>query len=149
MKLWQRLYLMIWLLFFECLLVAHLFPTIVITALHVVLGAAVLALALANARALAAEPVPARLKRICQSTANLAIAQAVFGLVLGALKHAPLHLPSFLATVVAVFHLIIALAMITQAASVATAYDMRDEQELIDGPRKDAPPPGAKAPKAA
>ena len=148
MQLWQRLYMMIWLLMFDFLLVPHLFPSKIILGLHVLLGVGTLALANANARALAAEPVPARLKRISRSTASLAVAQAVIGLVFGVLKLAPLHLPSFLATIAAVFHLLVALAMITQAASVATAYDMRDEQELVDGPRKDAPPPGAKGAKA-
>ena len=148
MPLWQRLYMMIWLLMFDILLVPHLFPSKIILGLHVLLGIGTLAFANANARALGAEPVPARLKRISRSTASLAVAQLVLGLVVGVLKLAPLHLPSFLAMIVASFHLMVALAMITQAASVATAYDMRDEQELVDGPRKDAPPPGAKGTKA-
>ena len=148
MPLWQRLYNMIWLLMFGFLIVPHLFPSKIILGLHVLLGIGALALAHANARALAAEPVPARLKRISKTTANLAVAQVVIGLIFGVLRLAPLHLPSFLATIAAVIHVMVALAMITQAASVATAYDMRDEQELIDGPRKDAPPPGAKGTKA-
>jgi hypothetical protein len=148
MQLWQRLYMMIWLLMFDILLVPHLFPSRIILGLHVALGLGTLAFARANAGALAAAPVPARLKRISASTAGLAVAQLVIGLVFGVLKLGPWHLPGFLATTAATIHLVVALAMITQAASVATAYDMRDEQELVDGPRKDAPPSGAKPPQA-
>ncbi len=150
MKLWQRQYMVIWLLMFEFLLTAHLFNTIVITALHVLLAVGVLLLTTSNSRMLAAEPVPARLKRISKTTANLAVAQVVVGLLVGIFKYAPLGLAGrILATIATVIHIMVALAMITQAASVATAYDMRDEQELIDGPNKDAPPPGAKKDAAA
>jgi len=145
MPLWQRHYTTIWLLMLEFLLSAHLFDTIVVTALHVALAVVVILVTRGNARLLAAEPVPARLKRISASTAQLAIAQLVIGLIVGVLRHAPV--PKVLATIVTPFHLVVALAMITQAASVATAYDMRDEQELIDGPNKDAGPSSAKATK--
>jgi hypothetical protein len=142
MPLWNRLYMTIWLLMFEFLLSAHLFNTIVITALHVLLAGVVIVVTRGNARLLAAEPVPARLKRISASTASLAIAQLVIGLIVGVLRHAPV--PKVLATIVTPFHVIVALAMITQAASVATAHDMRDEQELVDGPNRDAPPSSGK-----
>lgn len=128
MELWQRLYNVIWLSFFECLLIRRWFDHWIVVVLHVLLGVAVLALTQANARVLAKRAVPERLKRISAATANIAIAQAVLGLGLGALGH--FELPSIVPTLVAALHLVLALTILAQAASTATAYDMWEEREF-------------------
>lgn len=128
MELWQRLYNVIWLSFFECLLIRRWFDHWIVVVLHVLLGVAVLALTQANARALARKAVPERLRRISAATARIAIAQAVLGLALGGLEH--LDLPPIVLTLVAAFHLVLALTILAQASSTATAYDMWEEKEF-------------------
>jgi hypothetical protein len=130
--LWQRLYTVIWLAFFECLLVQRWFNTWVVLVLHVALGAVVLVLTQVNAAELAKKAVPDRLKRISRATANIAIAQAVLGAGVGALMH--VSIPSWIRTLCAAFHLVLALTILAQAGSTATAYDMFEEQEF--GPQK-------------
>jgi hypothetical protein len=76
--------------------------------------------------------VPARLKRISAATARIAIAQAVLGLALGGLDH--LALPPIVRTLAAAFHLVMALTILAQASSTATAYDMWEEHEFGEGP---------------
>jgi len=135
--LWQRLYTVIWLAFFECLLVRRWFDTWVIVALHVALGVAILALTQVNAAELAKKAVPDRLKRISRATANIAIAQAVLGAAMGALAH--FAVPSWIRTVVAGFHLALALTILAQAGSTATSYDMFEEKEFGPAPEPAAP----------
>jgi hypothetical protein len=130
--LWQRLYTVIWLSFFECLLVQRWFSTWVVLVLHVALGVAILVLTQVNAAELAKKAVPARLKRISRATANIAIAQAVLGAGVGALMH--FSLPSWVGTLAAGVHLALALTILAQAGSTATAYDMFEEKEF--GPEK-------------
>ena len=129
--LWQRLYTVIWLSFFECLLVQRWFSTWVVLVLHVALGAAILVLTQVNAAELAKRAVPDRLKRISRATANIAIAQAVLGAGVGALMH--FNLPSWVGTLAAGVHLALALTILAQAGSTATAYDMFEEQEFGPG----------------
>jgi Zn-dependent membrane protease YugP len=71
---------------------------------------------------------PNRLKRIVKATAVLATIQPLFGIAL--LVNIMIGIGVLLAEVVAFFHLVIALAIITQASSVATAYDMWEEKEI-------------------
>ncbi len=138
--LWQRLYMVIWLAFFECLLVQRWFATWVIVILHVALGTAILVLTQVNAAELARKAVPDRLKRISRATANIAIAQAVLGAAVGALMH--FDLPSWIRTLISGVHLALALTILAQAGSTATAYDMFEEKEYGPPPEPPAPAPG-------
>jgi hypothetical protein len=128
MKLWNRLYNAIWLAFFCCVLVprwmgAHVGPPV-----HALLGLGMLALAVGNARRLAALPVPARLKRISKVTARIAGFQLVCGIALGAIARLAPGMP-IAGTVLHVAHVVCALAILSQVSSVATAYDMWEEKE--------------------
>jgi hypothetical protein len=134
MQLWQRLYAMVWLAFFEFVLIPRWLGDWAVPA-HAVLGALMLALALANARALAALPVPARLKRVSRVTANLVIGQAVLGAGLGVMLYTGLLSRAY--NWIDIPHLVLACAVLAQAGSVATSYDMWEEKECGTA---DAPP---------
>jgi hypothetical protein len=133
MKLWNRLYNTIWLAFFCCMLVprwmgAHVGPPV-----HGLLGLGMLVLAFANARRLAALPVPARLKRISKTTSGIAAFQTICGIALGVVTKLAPDLP-VVGTVLLVVHVVCALAILAQVSSVATAYDMWEEKEYQTTP---------------
>ncbi len=122
---------MIWLAFVQILIVVP--PLTGVTALvflHVVLGLAILALAHMDSRRLKGMGVPDRIRRIAASTAQLASAQFVLGIYLFlALELEPgWNLPG--ASVVLFLHVVVALAIFSQASSTATAYDMWEEREF-------------------
>ncbi len=128
---WKMLYAMIWLAFVQILLVVP--PLAGVTGfvfLHVVLGIAILALAHMDAARLKRMAIPDRIRRIARSTAQLASAQVVLGIYLFlALDLEPgWGLPG--ASVVLFLHLVVALAIFSQASSTATAYDMWEEREF-------------------
>ena len=112
---------------------------------HVVLGLAVLGLAHADNAAVRKTGAPARLKRIIKATAIL----ATFQILLRAILVASLvySLGSSAVTVVVFLHVAVALAIITQASSVSTAYDMWEEGEFrTEAPAAPTPPPTPTAP---
>ena len=127
---------MIWLVFVQILIAFFEFPGSVL--LHVGLGVAILALAHYHHAKIKQMAIPDRIRRIVRSTASLASAQFLLGLyVLLALELAwPLPVPD----VVLFLHLVVALAIFSQASSTATAYDMWEEREFEHA---DAPAPRA------
>ena len=129
---WKMLYAMIWLVFLQILVAVPPLVTGVeaLVFLHVVLGIAILALAHMDAGRLKRMAVPDRIRRIARSTAQLASAQLVLGIYLFlALELEPgWGLPG--ADVVLFLHLVVALAILSQASSTATAYDMWEEREF-------------------
>ena len=129
MKLWSRLYITVWLAFFSCVLLPRWMGAYVGHSAHVLLGLLMVFLTIGNARQLAALPVPARLKRISKVTAGFAIFQIVCGAALGAFMH---WFPDtrYVASVLYGAHIVSALAVLAQASSVATAYDMWEEKEF-------------------
>ncbi len=132
---------MIWLAFLQILVVVP--PLTGVTALvflHVALGLAILGLAHMDSRRLKAVAVPDRIRRIAASTAQLASAQLIFGIYLFlALDLEPgWNLPG--SSVVLFLHLVVALAIFSQASSTATAFDMWEEREYE---RADTPAPKA------
>jgi hypothetical protein len=139
MKLWSRLYATIWVAFFSCLPLPRLPVPWAGVALHAALGAALLAMALGNARRLATLRVPPRLQRVSRATAGFAVFQLACGLALGAAVH---HLPDLplVASALRVAHLVAGLTILAQASSVATAYDMWEDREY-----EAFPPPGTAA----
>lgn len=123
------MYAIIWLAFFEILLV--LFPVFGFTAnitLHGVLGVGILALAFYIQRTVHRTACPARIKRIVSTTFALAVFQGALGLALAA--GIELSWGSVLANIVAFLHVATSIAIITQASSSATAFDMWEEKEF-------------------
>ena len=127
MKVWKQLYLLVWLAFLQIIII--LLPVLggSLVDLHALLGFIILGLAHYDYAILKRSEAPNRLKRIAKSTAVLATIQVILGLVLYANVRMNVSIP--LVQAIVFIHLIIALAIITQAASVATAYDMWEEHE--------------------
>jgi heme A synthase len=120
---------LVWLAFIQIVIISIPRFTLVLVDLHVLLGLAILALAHMNNAQIKKTDAPNRLKRIAKSTAILATIQIILGVVLYADIRLGVNIP--LVDLIALIHLVIALAIITQAASVATAYDMWEEHEYI------------------
>lgn len=133
MALWSRLYNTIWLVFFTSVALPRWLGPKLGAALHILLGLGVLAMTFGNAGKLAALSVPARLQRISKVTFKLAAFQAVCGLALGAVTHLAPNLP-VVGSVLHGAHIVVALAILAQAASVATGHDMWEEKELGGAP---------------
>ena len=127
MKMWKQLYLIVWLAFLQIItiLIPRLGSSLV--DLHATLGFVILGLAHYDHVMLNRTQAPNRLKRIAKSTAVLATFQIILGIILYANLRLGVSIP--LVEVVTFIHLVIALAIITQAASVATAFDMWEEHE--------------------
>ena len=125
---WKPLYAMVWLasLQFVVIIIPRFTPRLV--DVHALLGFIILGLAHYNNVLLKKTEAPNRLKRIVKVTAILATVQPLLGIILFANLRLGLGFP--LVEVVAFIHLVIALAIITQASSVATAYDMWTEHEF-------------------
>jgi len=124
---WKQLYLIVWLAFLQIIII--LIPRLgsSLVDLHAVLGFVILGLAHYDYAMLKRTDAPNRLKRIAKSTAALATFQIILGIILYANLRLNVSIP--LVEVVTFVHLVTALAIITQAASVATAYDMWEEHE--------------------
>lgn len=126
MRIWAALYSLVWAAFFQFVLVLLPLPdSAFLLDLHAMLGIVILALAHYNNSVLRKTEAPARLKRVAKTTAILATAQPVFGVLLF------LNVVAGLSSIVLLIHLVTALAIITQASSVATGYDMWEEREFV------------------
>jgi len=128
MTIWKQLYVMIWLAFLQIIII--LLPRFVIylVDVHLLLGLAILGLAHYDNILIKKSEAPNRLKRIVKSTAILASIQPILGVILYLNIRLNVAIP--LVEVIVFLHLAVALAIITQAASVATAYDMWEEHEF-------------------
>ena len=126
---WKAMYLIIWLAFLEIIFIffSPLGDTVNL-AVHVVIAVAVLGLAFTIYRSVGRTPCPDRIKRITRTTWYLAIFQGVLGLALA--LGVALSWGSVYMGVVGFLHVANALAIITQASSSATAYDMWEEKEF-------------------
>ena len=126
---WKAMYAIIWVAFFQIVFV--LFSPLGDTAnlvVHVAVAVAILGLAFAVYRGVGRTSCPARIKRITKTTWYLAIFQGVLGLALAA--GVMLSWGSTYFGAVGFVHVATALAIITQASSSATAYDMWEEKEF-------------------
>ncbi len=130
MSIWKQLYAMVWIAFLQILLGAIEVPGFRQYLLdgHIILGFVILGLAHYNNVQIKKTTTPNRLKRIAKATAILATIQPVLGIIILTSLMMGLNIP-FVGVIVDL-HLIIALAIITQAASVATAYDMWEDKEF-------------------
>jgi hypothetical protein len=123
------MYTIIWLSFFEILLV--LFPVsgfTVNTTLHGLLGLGILGFAFYIQRAVRKTSCPDRIKRIAVTTFVFAVSQGVLGLALAA--GIEMSWGTLYTNVISFFHVGISIAIITQASSSATAFDMWEEKEF-------------------
>lgn len=118
---------MVWLAFLQIIIITLPRFTIYLVDAHVALGLAILVLAHYDSALIKKTAAPNRLKRIVKSTAVLATFQIILGIILYANLRLSVSIP--LVSVISFFHIVVALAIITQAASVATAYDMWEEHE--------------------
>jgi len=127
MKVWKQLYLIVWLTFLQIIIIlAPGLGTSLIDA-HALLGFIILGLAHYDYATLKRSAAPNRLKRIAKSTAVLATLQIILGLILYTDVKLNVNVP--FPQLVIFLHLVIALAIIAQASSVATAFDMWEEHE--------------------
>lgn len=127
------MYAIIWAVFFDILIV--LFPVIGTWPtydLHLVVGATVLGLAYFIFARVRATSCPDRIKRITKTTFSFAVFQAFLGAALYGLLSA--NVGGILVDFVNFLHVAVALAMITQASSSATAFDMWEEKEFMQAP---------------
>jgi len=123
LKLWAGLYLLIWLASAQFLVTvfSELFGVLY---LHFVVGLAVLVLAIMNYRGLMRTSAPDRLKRISKATPGMAAFDGLLGIPLYVFTNGTVH------WAINLLHLVVALAIIAQASSTATPYDMWEEKEF-------------------
>jgi len=133
MSIWKQLYAMVWLAFLQIVIITLPRFSVYPVDAHVILGLAILALAHYDNAQMKNTDAPNRLKRIVKSTAILATLHIVLGVILYLNLRLNVSIP--LISVVSFLHLVTALAIITQAASVATAYDMWEEHEYAPSSR--------------
>jgi hypothetical protein len=123
LKLWAGLYLLIWLASAQ-FLVTVFSEVFGVLYLHFVVGLAVLVLAIMNYRGLVRTSAPDRVKRISKVIPGMAALDGLLGVPLYLFKEGTIH------WAINILHLIVALAIIAQASSAATAYDMWEEKEF-------------------
>jgi hypothetical protein len=123
LKLWVGLYLLIWLAFIQ-FFAALFWGAFGVPYLHFVVGLAVLVLAIMNYRGLMRTSAPDRVKRISKVIPVMAALVGIVGIALFVFTDVTVH------WAVSVLHLFFALAIIAQASSTATAYDMWEEKEF-------------------
>ncbi len=129
MQSWQAMYAIIWVAFLQILFI--LFSPLgntVNLAVHVVIAIALLGLAFQIYRSVRLTSCPDRIKRITKTTWNLAVFQGVLGIALA--LGVVFSWGTLYFSVVAFLHVANALAIITQASSSATAFDMWEEKEF-------------------
>ena len=123
------MYAVIWLALFEILLV--LFPVFGFTlniVLHGILGVGILVFTFYIQRSVRRTSCPARIKRIVVTTFALAVFQGVLGLAL--FTGIELSWGSTYSDIISFLHVVTSIAIITQASSSATAFDMWEEKEF-------------------
>ena len=123
LKLWAGLYLLIWLAFaqFFVTVFSEMFGVIY---LHFLVGLVILVLAIMNYRGLMKTSAPDRLKRISKAIPGMAAFDGLLGIPLYLFTEGTVHWISN------ILHLVVALAIIAQASSTATGYDMWEEKEF-------------------
>ena len=132
LSIWRQLYAMVWLAFLQIVIILESRIPVLGRYLvygHVFLGLVILGLAYYNNAQIKKTDAPNRLKRIAKSTAILATIQPIFGVILLVIPMLRSAILAPLVGIVLFLHIITALAIITQASSVATAYDMWEEKE--------------------
>ena len=127
------MYLLIWVAFIQILfiLVSPLSDALNLP-VHVVIAVVILGLTFTIYRNVSHTSCPDRIKRITRTTWYLAITQGALGVLLA--LGIVLSFGSVYNGVMSLLHVGNALAIITQASSSATAYDMWEENEFAASP---------------
>jgi len=124
------MYILIWVAFAEILIgVTPALYFLVLYGIHPLLGLAVLVLAYLVYSQVKATSCPDRIKRITKTTFVLGVFQGVLGAVLFAAVF--MQLWAGVIEIIGFLHVVNALAIITQASSSATAFDMWEEKEFL------------------
>jgi hypothetical protein len=139
MKVWAIMYSVIWVSFVEILFV--IFTPLsddVTLEVHVPLGILVFALAFYVSRKVARTSCPERIKRITKTTTSLAVLQGVLGIALA--LAVVYKVGDVYVNAIDFLHIANSLAIITQASSSATAFDMWEEKEFqVPAPAPQSP----------
>lgn len=155
MKLWMALYAMIWIVFVEFLLAMTPGGGQVLGLMHVGLGIAIIGIAYYNFDGLRKTAVPGRVKRVAKASFDLSIVMAILGvlLFLDVGRDWTILFGVTVWGLILFLHVVNALAIITQAAAVAIAYDMWEDKEFAmetapgEVPARPAPEPTGPAAK--
>lgn len=133
MKLWSALYLAIWIVFLEILLGLWPSPPVVVPYLHLVLGVGIVLVTYSCYTGLRKTRVPGRVKRVAGASYGLSIAMVALGFLLwfdiGKGWVIPVTNVSVF-QVILLLHVANAIAIITQLAAAAIAYDMWEDHEF-------------------
>jgi len=133
MENWKTMYLVIWVAFLQIMFILFSpLSDILSLPVHVVIAIVILGLTFSIYRSVSRTSCPDRIKRITKTTWYLAVFQGVLGIVL--VLGVVLSFGSIYVEVVSILHVGNALAIITQASSSATAYDMWEEHEFVVPP---------------
>lgn len=133
MKTWSIMYMLIWIALIQILIILFpILPRFDTYYVHGAFGLVVAGVAMYAYRSVRRTSCPDRIKRISKTTAILALVQGLLGVLLFVVI--TLHLGSTFQTIVLLLHVINAVAIITQASSSATAYDMWEEKEFLNDP---------------
>jgi len=131
MKLWSTLYAIIWIVFVEFLLGTWPNPPSVVPYLHLILGLGIIFLLYHSYDQLRGTRVPGRVKRIAKASYGLSIVMGILGLLLWFNVGADWWILGVsVYRAILVLHIANALAIITQTAAVAIAYDMWEDHEF-------------------
>ena len=133
MKLWSALYLAIWVVLLEILLGMWPDPPAVVPYLHLVLGLGIVAIAYYCFDGLRRTRVPARVKRVARASWGLSILMVVLGFLLWFNVGNSWVIPGLNLSLyrgILFLHVVNAVAVITQLAAVAIAYDMWEDREF-------------------
>lgn len=135
MKLWASLYGFFWFAVLQVVL-GVLFALGVsgagaLGALHAAVGGGVMVWAFVNFRMIRSTRAPGRTKRTCAATFGISLVMAVLGLLLWFGIGAGVSvLGVFVDQGIGFLHLILALAIVTQAAATASGFDMWEGREF-------------------
>ncbi|HYC11912.1 MAG TPA: hypothetical protein VEC02_04540 [Nitrososphaerales archaeon] len=130
MKTWSVLYLLIWVAFVQILMgVIPALYFLVTYGVHPIIGVVVLVLAFLAYRQVRSTACPDRIKRITKTTFILAVLQGALGVLLYVFLYTSLA-NGLVVETIDFLHVVNALAIITQASSSATAFDMWEEKEF-------------------
>lgn len=141
---WVSLYGMIWIVFIKFLLVMFSRGSLVLIYLHTILGFAVVGVAFYNFSGIRNTRIAGRVKRIARVCFYFSVVIAVLGVPLLLDVGQGLIIPLLNISVyrlILLVHLVIALAIITQAAAVAIAHDMWENREFEEETEPRSVPP--------
>jgi hypothetical protein len=136
MKTWSVMYGLIWASFAQIFLIVFLLSVVPNSGfwynftidLHIAVGIVVIFLAVESFRLVKETTCPDRIKRISKTTAILGGVQGLLGVILFVLMH--FNFSVAIQNFVLLLHVVNALAIIAQASSSATAFDMWEEKEF-------------------